>query len=69
MSVRNFTVIIDNPTFHEPTTSQYSLTNLTPHTYYSWRVAAVNEAGMGPFSALNVFWTLQDGECVVLQYK
>ena len=60
-SVGNFTVVIDNPTFDEPTTSQYTPTNLTPHTHYSWRVAAVNEAGMGPFSALNVFWTLQDG--------
>ena len=68
-SVGNYTVVIDNPTFDEPTTSQYTLATLTPHTYYRWRVAAVNEAGIGPFSALNSFWTLQDGECVVLQYK
>ena len=60
-SVGNYTVVIDNPTFDEPTTSQCTLTALTPHTYYSWRVAAVSEAGMGPFSALNVFRTLQDG--------
>ena len=68
-SVRNFTVTIDNPTIDEPTTLMYTLTTLTPHTYYNWRVAAVNEAGMGPFNASNSFWTLQDGECVVLQYK
>jgi hypothetical protein len=59
-SVGNYTVVIDNPTFDEPTTSQYTLATLTPHTYYRWRVAAVNDAGMGPFSELNSFWTLQD---------
>ena len=66
-SVGNYTVTIDNPTFDEPITAQYTLTMLTPHTYYVWRVAAVNDAGKGPFSALNSFWTLQDGGCEVLK--
>ena len=66
MSVKNFTVPIDNPNFDEPTTSQYTLTMLTPHTHYSWRVAATNEAGMGPFSALKIFWTLQDDGCIYI---
>lgn len=37
----------------------YRITGLLPHTYYGWRVAAVNAAGTGPWAADHSFITRQ----------
>ena len=41
---------------------QHVLTGLTPFTSYSVKVAAVNDAGSGPYSDSLVVETMQDGE-------
>ena len=40
----------------------YLVTGLTPYTRYAWKVAAVNDAGVGVLTSLYVFKTLEDGE-------
>ena len=42
---------------------QFTLTGLTPFTNYSVQVAAVNDGGTGPYSALLTVETLYDGRC------
>ena len=56
-SIRNITVPNDRPP-----DIIYLLTGLTPYTRYAWKVAAVNDAGVGVLTSFNVFTTLEDGE-------
>ena len=56
-SIRNITVPNDRP----PDIT-YLVTGLTPYTRYAWRVAAVNDAGVGVLTSSSVFRTLDDGE-------
>ena len=60
-SIRNITVPNDRP----PDIT-YLVTGLTPFTRYAWRVAAVNDAGVGVLTILYVFKTLDDGEELLL---
>ena len=56
-SIRNITVPNDRP----PDIS-YLVTGLTPYTRYAWKVAAVNDAGVGVLTSYDVFTTLEEGE-------
>ena len=56
-SIRNITVPNDRP----PDIT-YFVTALTPYTRYAWKVAAVNDAGVGVLTSSYVFRTLDDGE-------
>ena len=49
-NVRNITVPVEDPSFDEPSEVTHNVTDLTPFTKYNFRVAAVNDAGVGPFS-------------------
>nr|WNS50092.1 receptor-type tyrosine-protein phosphatase-like protein [Halisarca dujardinii] len=51
---------LTNPSFTHPEDIRYTLSSLTPYTNYTWRVAAVNEKGVGPFSEWNNFTTDED---------
>ena len=55
-SIRNITILNDSPNI------TYNVTGLTPFTRYAWRVAAVNDAGVGVLTSSHVFKTLDDGE-------
>ena len=55
-SIRNITVLNNSPNI------TYNVTGLTPYTKYAWKVAAVNDAGVGVLTSYNVFMTLEDGE-------
>ena len=56
-NIRNITVPNDRP----PDIT-YLVTGLTPYTRYAWKVAAVNDAGVGVLTSSYVFKTLDDGE-------
>ena len=56
-SIRNITVPNDRP----PDIS-CNVTGLTPYTRYTWKVAAVNDAGVGVLTRSIDFKTLEDGE-------
>ena len=60
-SIRNITVPNDRP----PDIT-YLVTGLTPYTRYAWKVAAVNDAGVGVLTSSYVFRTLDDGEEILL---
>ena len=47
--VRNIEVSVENSSFNQPSIITLNVTDLTPFTDYSVRVAAVNDAGVGPF--------------------
>ena len=53
----NFTVDQDAATLHT------ILTDLVPFTRYTFKVSAVNAAGVGPFSVAVEGTTEEDGEC------
>ena len=55
-SIRNITVPNNSPNI------TYLVTDLTPYTKYAWKVAAVNDAGVGVLSSSDVFRTLENGE-------
>ena len=66
---RNITVIVEDPSFDEPSNITHNVTDLTPFTGYYVRVAAVNDAGAGPLSHLHTrFVTKPDCECITLIY-
>ena len=48
-SVRNIEVSVKNSSFNQPSIITLDVTDLTPFTDYSIRMAAVNDAGVGPF--------------------
>ena len=48
--VRNITVSVQDPSFDGPFITSHLVTDLTPFTGYSFRVAAVNDAGVGRFA-------------------
>ena len=56
-NIRSITVPNDRP----PDIT-YLVTGLTPYTRYVWKVAAVNDAGVGVLTISNVFKTLDDGK-------
>ena len=56
-NIRSITVPNDRP----PNIT-YLVTRLTPYTRYAWKVAAVNDAGVGVLTSSYVFKTLDDGE-------
>ena len=62
-SIRNITVPNDRP----PNIT-YLVTGLTPYTRYAWKVAAVNDAGVGVLTSSIDFKTLEDGEEMSLHY-
>ena len=67
--MRNITVPVKDPSFHGPSTVTHNLTDLTPFTNYYFRVAAVNDAGVGPFNhPYKSFKTEPDCECLTLIY-
>ena len=49
-NVRNITVTVEDPSFDKPSNVIHNVTDLTPFTGHYFRVAAVNDAGVGPFS-------------------
>ena len=55
-SIRNITV------FNDRRNITYLVTDLTPYTRYTWKVAAVNDAGVGVLTSSIDFKTLEDGE-------
>ena len=61
-SIRNITVPNDTP--HDSPNITYNVTALTPYTSYAWKVAAVNDAGVGVLTSSIDFTTLQDGEAM-----
>ena len=64
-NVRNITVPVEDPSFNEPSDVTHNVTDLTPFTWYHFRVAAVNDAGDGPLShPYKRFATDQDCECM-----
>ena len=50
------------PNFTHPEQISRTIQGLAPYTTYTWRVAAVNVNGTGPFSAWDNFTTEKDGK-------
>ena len=67
-NIKNFTVVLDNPTFDSPSTITYNVTDLSSNTVYRWRVAAVNSAGVGLFTTTAGFTTSEEGGNTVWHY-
>ena len=53
---------VRQPNFTHPELIPRTIQGLTPYTTYTWRVAAVNVNGRGPFSARGNFTTEEDGK-------
>ena len=62
VNLHNFTVSVESPTFDSPSVLTHTVTGLTPYTFYGWRIAAVNDAGIGPFSGFRGTTTEEDGK-------
>ena len=65
--VRNITVSVDNPSFNGPFITSYLVTDLTPFTGYYFRVAAINDAGVGPFAGRIILFKT-DPDCEYMMY-
>ena len=53
---------VSQPNFTHPEQIPRKIQGLAPYTTYTWRVAAVNLNGRGPFSAWDNFTTEEDGK-------
>ena len=53
---------VSQPNFTHPEQISRTIQGLAPYTTYTWRVAAVNLNGRGPFSAWDNFTTEEDGK-------
>ena len=53
---------VSQPNFTHPEQISRTIQDLAPYTTYTWRVAAVNVNGTGPFSAWDNFRTKEDGK-------
>ena len=66
-NVRNITVPVEDPSFDGPSTITHTFTDLTPFTLYRFRVAAINDDGVGPFThPYTSIATEPDCECITL---
>ena len=63
--VRNITVTVEDPLFNEPSNVTHNVTDLSPFTDYFFEVAAINDAGVGPFTYAS-FETNPDCEHITL---